>query len=663
MGIDKNFPLGRRLSIVAGVLGLLLVGGFGFLAFDQSSASASFNGLPTETPRRDLPIALDRTTTPDDEQGLTVLDQTQVGDYIVVVGDFTEVMTRDGRILPTSGVYAYHIDTGELVESFLPELTRSNGRTAVVNAVSHAGGDSVVIGGQFNRAEDVFHNRLAKYNIITGQIDHSFAPDANASVTQLAYDGGRLFVGGDFTSISGVTRQRLAQINPNSGAVVNSFRFDITQSSRFNPTFTYGPRFIGVTRDDVLVVVHRGERVGGQLRPGITLIDLNSNSVLGYSTNYWGDGEIFAFDAALSPDGSYVVVVSNGGDFPLEGKDVGVRFDISNRNAPNQSERWVARNFDSTYSVAISNDAVFMGGHFCNVEGPGAQNPFPGIGEYTNDNSCFGLTPASRFPGTVNRDQLAAFDPATGHALDWDPGSSSLRGVQSLEVIDRGLLIGHDGRFIGRDGNDRRAWNVGLHGFLDIENPDGRPAPATVHLCEGVPATIVGTPGDDVLTGTAGRDVIVGLEGRDRIFGLGGNDIICGGPQNDYIDGGAGHDAIYGNEAADTLYGRAGNDLIVGGLWTDTIYGGTGDDVLRGSAGSDTIFGGAGSDELYGWTGIDKLDGGFGNDELYGQVGRDQLQGNAGSDLVHGGIGRDLCVGAVFGNPDSPGDVRQGCER
>ena len=56
--------------------------------------------------------------------------------------------------------------------------------------------------------------------------------------------------------------------------------------------------------------------------------------------------------------------------------------------------------------------------------------------------------------------------------------------------------------------------------------------------CNGMPATIEGTNGDDVLTGTSGDDVIAGLSGNDTINGMGGNDTICGGDGNDTIDAG-----------------------------------------------------------------------------------------------------------------------------
>lgn len=47
--------------------------------------------------------------------------------------------------------------------------------------------------------------------------------------------------------------------------------------------------------------------------------------------------------------------------------------------------------------------------------------------------------------------------------------------------------------------------------------------------CDGRRATIVGTPGRDVLRGTPRADVIAALGGADVVRGLGGADVICGG--------------------------------------------------------------------------------------------------------------------------------------
>ena len=69
---------------------------------------------------------------------------------------------------------------------------------------------------------------------------------------------------------------------------------------------------------------------------------------------------------------------------------------------------------------------------------------------------------------------------------------------------------------------------------------------APVPTCQGVPATLVGTSGNDSLVGSNRPDVIVGLAGNDRIRGLRGNDLVCGGPGADELVGGRGDDRLHG---------------------------------------------------------------------------------------------------------------------
>jgi len=152
------------------------------------------------------------------------------------------------------------------------------------------------------------------------------------------------------------------------------------------------------------------------------------------------------------------------------------------------------------------------------------------------------------------------------------------------------------------------------------------PAAKSTAFCSALRATIVGTPGNDVLTGTAGRDVIAGLGGNDRISGLGGNDVICGGDGSDVkILGGSGDDAIFGGagndyvsagSGNDRIGGDAGNDRLFGGFGNDSIYGGVGNDLLRGDAGNDSLSGGDGNDSIQGGPGIDVIDGGSGQNRV-----------------------------------------------
>ena len=165
------------------------------------------------------------------------------------------------------------------------------------------------------------------------------------------------------------------------------------------------------------------------------------------------------------------------------------------------------------------------------------------------------------------------------------------------------------------------------------------------NLCAGVAATIIGTPGNDVIIGTPGDDVILGRAGNDTIDGGGGNDIICGGRGKDTIYGGAGADILKGNRGQDTLEGGDGNDSLYGGRGDDLLSGQADDDLLKGHRGNDDLFGGSGNDILYGGRGNDFLDGGPGDDELYGGSGNDTLKGAGGDDLLIGNRGNDLLKG------------------
>ncbi|HCK65085.1 MAG TPA: hypothetical protein DHW49_02365 [Anaerolineae bacterium] len=132
--------------------------------------------------------------------------------------------------------------------------------------------------------------------------------------------------------------------------------------------------------------------------------------------------------------------------------------------------------------------------------------------------------------------------------------------------------------------------------------------------CNGLPVTIVGTTGDDIIYGTNGADVIVGLGGNDVIYGGNGNDVICGGSGDDIIEGGNGNDTLIGGFGNDTLDGGNGNDSLTGNDGNDTLYGQNGNDVLSGDNGNDTLVGHNGNDTLTGGTGSDSFSGNNGND-------------------------------------------------
>jgi Ca2+-binding RTX toxin-like protein len=189
-----------------------------------------------------------------------------------------------------------------------------------------------------------------------------------------------------------------------------------------------------------------------------------------------------------------------------------------------------------------------------------------------DDDAFSSITSGSApFVGTFRPEQpLSAFNGKSGTAAN---------GTWKLRITDDA----------GFDIGTLRCWSLFISGRSCA---DGGGTCSAAVTCGGLPATIVGTAGDDVINGTDGPDVIHGLDGNDSINGRGGNDVICGGNGSDNLNGGTGKDTLNGGGGNDTLNGGTGNDTLSGGGGNDTLGGNGGDDRLNGGNGTDTCDGG-----------------------------------------------------------------------
>ncbi|HEY5052761.1 MAG TPA: calcium-binding protein [Solirubrobacterales bacterium] len=179
---------------------------------------------------------------------------------------------------------------------------------------------------------------------------------------------------------------------------------------------------------------------------------------------------------------------------------------------------------------------------------------------------------------------------------------------------------------------------------------------ASAATCAGKQATIVGTPGNDVIVGKKASDVIYGGGGDDKISGgPNGNDTICGGPGDDTIQGGRGFDKLYGQGGDDQLAGGTGSDALDGGEGNDRLLGEQGADGLYGGGGEDFMLGAKGPDHLYGNGGDDSIDGKQGSDKAFGEGGNDTLIGDKGNDQLDGGAGEDKLDGGPGDDPSLEG--------
>jgi hypothetical protein len=198
-----------------------------------------------------------------------------------------------------------------------------------------------------------------------------------------------------------------------------------------------------------LVAVGNFTTVAGQPREQIAILDLagGSATLSSWSTQRFMRQcgvrfDTYIRDVDISPDGSYFVVGTTGGFFG--GSNVGALCDTATRwevgrTGADQQPSWIDYSGgDTTWSIASTGSAIYVGGHF----------------RWWN-NSYAGDTVG---PGTVRRRGIAALDPVNGLPFTWNPGRKLGEGVFSLVATDQGLWVGNDTDTIGGETHERLAF-------------------------------------------------------------------------------------------------------------------------------------------------------------------------------------------------------------
>lgn len=218
-------------------------------------------------------------------------------------------------------------------------------------------------------------------------------------------------------------------------------------------------------------------------------------------------------------------------------------------------------------------------------------------------------------------------------------------------------------------------------GMLSFSQMTRTASGADHFYCQGVVATLVGTPGNDVIHGTDGDDVVAALGGDDVVITSGDIDEIDpdAGPPVDLVCGDTGNDRLVGNDG-DSLVGADGADefiskhddpkstytgayvdfslapngveadleegvaegegsdtlknvtLVVGSPMGDTIWGSAEHDAFKGRGGLDSMHGRGGRDYID--AGGNLIAGGAGDDAIYASTATKRIEGDAGDDRV-----------------------------
>lgn len=389
-------------------------------------------------------------------------DIAYIGNRVFIAGTFTSI--RNNTATNTTSynqarLASYNIDTGLVDANFRPTFDD------LVNEVEPSpDGTKLFVVGRFNTVNGVTKRKIVSLNPTTGATVAGFTANANSEGTAVEASNTTVYVGGRFSTVNGVTREGLVAVNASTGQVVNSFVNNL--SGGIAPNGELRVQQLVLSHDgNTLLVVHTGRQINGQDRYAIGLIDTRTNLLLPWRTRLWDDNLQFVGgiqrirSGDISPDDQYFVVTSgSGGDRPPI-SDTAVAFPLA--GGDHVEPLWISRCFDSIYSVAITEDAVYIGGHFQWNPSPSApwdpnvtDSPWPGLTE-VGYGTGQGLSGYGLGDDVVRRDHVGALDPATGHALEWNPGSNSFQGNEAMLATPRGLFSGGDtmvqgGRNVGR---------------------------------------------------------------------------------------------------------------------------------------------------------------------------------------------------------------------
>ncbi|MGC1215260.1 MAG: malectin domain-containing carbohydrate-binding protein [Micromonospora sp.] len=408
-----------------------LLGAGGVLSASPALAAPNHSTVVSSVPASNTPNIVDG----------TVFAIHDAGSKVIAGGSFTQVQNRDSTTnLARKYVLAFDKATGDVDTAFAPVL---DGTVSAVIAGPTAG--TVYIAGDFNTVNGVNRRKLALLNLADGSVVSTFkGPGLNGLVNDIAMAGNRLLVGGIFTTAgTGVTRNGLVSLDAATGVVDSYLTTSLTEHHNWTDGSTGAKGGVGADKLAVspdgkqLVVIGNFKKANGVVHDQIVKIDLGTAaSIANWNTDRFSPAcralsfDSYVRDVAFAPDGKYFVVATTGATYPGTLCDSATRWE-STATGTGRQPTWVDYSGGDTFlSVGISEQAVYVGGHFRWL------------------NNSLGTDKA--MPGAVGRASIAALDPASGLPLSWNPGRHPRGyGASEMLVTPQGLWVGSDQDFIG----------------------------------------------------------------------------------------------------------------------------------------------------------------------------------------------------------------------
>lgn len=335
-------PAGR--TITAAVLCLLLT-----CSIAMMGTPARADTAPADPQDPATPLTVSSDALPTAQINGVVWQQVIVNNVVYVAGRFTTA--RPAGAAPNSAtvtrnnILAYNLSTGALLNSFAPNL---NGQALTISAAPN--GSRIYVGGDFTSVNGTSRLRAVALDPATGSVISTFNPRMGGSVRAIAATNDTVYLGGNFTSVGSVSRARLAAVRASDGGLL-----------QWNPNANNRVNALVVSPDSTQVVVGGAfTTLNGSGRPGYGLGRVNAITGVSMSLgvndvvrNAGNDSAILS----LSSDGTSFYgtgyIFGTGGN--LEGAFTG--------NWSNGNLKWVEDCHGDTYGIWASSTAVYTAGH------------------------------------------------------------------------------------------------------------------------------------------------------------------------------------------------------------------------------------------------------------------------------------------------------------
>ncbi|MGI8418567.1 MAG: PKD domain-containing protein, partial [Nakamurella sp.] len=450
MSIASRLP--KRLLTLATVVPMTFAGLIGI----SVSAPPALAGavLPSPPPLIQAPatnVTADPLPTVQLDNGVA-WSQAVVGNTVYVGGSFANARPSGAaagtNLIPRQNLLAYDIRTGVLNSSFAPQL---NAQVRVVRASPD--GTRIYVGGNFGTADGQTRYKVAAYSTATGQLITNFKPVIGGSyVTALAVTNTTVYIGGLFQAGNGVARVNLAAYNASNGALLN-----------WAPTTDLQIDAMVMTPDNSRVIIGgRFSTVNGVSQRGMAALDPTTGAILPWAAantikNGWNQGS-YAGKAgiySLSTDGTsiygtgWVYATANVGN--LEG--------TFSADPDSGTINWIEDCHGDTYDSYSDGAEVYTvsHAHYC-----GAEGGFPQSSPNWGVNMRHALAFTTTVKGTLAHDVFAGgtyqdwFGQPAPSMINWFPdfytGKYTGQGQAAWTVDGNGQYVVLGGEFPGVNG-------------------------------------------------------------------------------------------------------------------------------------------------------------------------------------------------------------------